>query len=162
MLGFDGLVNYPSALQTLDRAVSSGSYTVKVLLLDIGAADRVASIGGAVVSLGILAGAVVLGRRGDDRRSFACAAAAMIAASPIVWMHSFTLLIAAVAVMRPRLSAAWLLPVLMVVGTGTGNGSPWQTAGVLGVAALTLVLALVPARSDRPQSVAAVVPESSG
>ena len=118
-----------------------------MLLLDLGTADQVASIGGAIVGLGVLAGAVVFGRRGDDPRSFAFAAAAMIATSPIVWMHSFVLLIAAVAVMRPRLSVAWFLPVLMVIGTGTGNGTPWQTAGVLALAALTLVVALVPTRS---------------
>jgi hypothetical protein len=45
---------------------------------------------------------------------------------------------------------AWLLPVLMVVGTGTGNGTPWQTVGVLGVAARTLVFALAPRANSRP------------
>ena len=149
-LGFSGLVDYPSSLRTLDRAVSSGSYTVKVMLLDLGVGSGLAGIGGALVGLGVLAGAIVCGLRADDRRSFAFAAAAMIFASPIVWMHSFALLLAPVAVMRPRLSAAWLIPVLMVIGTGTGNGAPWQTAGVLGLAALTLVVALVPGRGSNP------------
>ena len=40
---------------------------------------------------------VWFGRRGDDRRSFAVAAFAMLAASPIVWLHSFALLLAPVA-----------------------------------------------------------------
>jgi hypothetical protein len=122
-----------------------------VMLLDRGVGSGLAGIGGALVALGVLAGAVICGLRGDDRRSFAFAAAAMIAASPIVWMHSFALLLAPVAVMRPRFSAAWLIPLLMVIGSGTGNGAPWQTAGVLGIAAATLLTALVPARGSNPE-----------
>lgn len=157
-LGFSGLVGYPSSLGTLNRAVSSESYTVKALLLDLGAGVGLARLGGIAVALGVLVAVVVLGRRGDDRRSFALAVAAMIVASPIVWLHSFALLLAPVAVMRPRLSAAWLLPVGMVIGTGTGNGTPWQTAGVLGVAALTLVTALVHRSSGPPTPSTAVAP----
>ena len=71
---------------------------------------------------------------------------AMIVASPIVWMHSFVLLLIPVAVMRPRLSAAWLLPVAFLIGAGTGNGAPWQTAGVLALSVLTVALALLPPR----------------
>jgi hypothetical protein len=73
----------------------------------------------------------------------------MILAVPVVWLHSFALLIAPIAVMRPRLSAAWFVPILMIIGPGTGNGVPWQTAGVLGLTALTLALALRPSSDTR-------------
>ena len=73
----------------------------------------------------------------------------MIVAVPVVWLHSFALLIAPVAVMRPRLGAAWLVPILMIIGPGTGNGAPWQTAGMLVLMAVTLGLALLPSRNRR-------------
>lgn len=156
LLGFSGLLDYPSSLGTLDRAVSAESYTVKALFLDLSTGVGLARLAGILVALGVLAGSIVLGRRGDDRRSFALAVTAMIVASPIVWLHSFALLLAPVAVLRPRLSAAWLLPVLMVIGTGTGNGTAWQTAGVLGIAALTLVIALLPPGGSGPVAPVAV------
>ena len=74
---------------------------------------------------------------------------AMIVAVPVVWLHSFALLIAPVAVMRPRLGAAWLVPILMIIGPGTGNGDPWQTAGMLVLMAVTLGPALLPRRGRR-------------
>jgi hypothetical protein len=92
----------------------------------------------------------------------------MIVGSPITWMHSFVLLLIPVAVMRPRLSLPWVLPCFLVFAPGTGNGSPRQTAGLLGVAALTVVLALLPSRAESEtetpgghmQPVRAVAPES--
>jgi hypothetical protein len=96
--------------------------------------------------LGVLAWCVVSGRRGDDRRSYALAVLLAVIASPIVWLHSFLLLLAPVAVYRPRLSAAWLLPALLWFASGTGNGATWQTAMVLAVAASTFALAVAPSR----------------
>jgi hypothetical protein len=73
----------------------------------------------------------------------------MILAIPVVWLHSFALLIAPIAVMRPRLNVAWFVPILMIIGPGTGNGVPWQTAGMLVLTALTLALALRPSSGAR-------------
>jgi len=111
----------------------------------MGAGVTVGKAAGTVLALAVVAGVVALARRGDDRRSFGLAAVAMIVASPIVWLHSFALLLAPVAVLRPRLGAAWLVPIAMVVTSGTGNGHPWQTAVALGACLLTVALALVPA-----------------
>jgi hypothetical protein len=146
-LGFTGLTGYPGVLRDLGRQMWPDSYTVKVLMVDAGLRPGAAEAVGVGVALVVLAGCVVLGRRGDDRRSFALAITAMILASPIVWLHYFALLLAPVAVMRPRLSAAWFIPLLFAVGPGSGNGGPWATAGVLGVMALTLAVVLAPDRS---------------
>ena len=67
----------------------------------------------------------MFGWRGDDRRSFALCVTAVIVASPIVWVSHFPLLLAPIAVMRPRRGVVWLLPLLMWVGPFAGNGSPW-------------------------------------
>lgn len=146
VLGFSDAVDYPSTIGNISRITSQESYTLKVLLQDVGFSAGVAQVGWAALALAVLGGCAALGWRGDDRRSFALAVAAMIVAIPVVWLHSFALLVAAVAVMRPRLSAAWLIPILFVIGPGTGNGEPWVTAGVLAIMAVTLAVALTPQR----------------
>ena len=97
---------------------------------------------------------VVLARRGDERRAFVLALTAAIAFSPIVWLHYFALLLVVVAIAQPRLAPIWFIgiPLQLVVDTGVYNGSTFQTAAVLVAAAVTVALALAPARggSDAP------------
>jgi hypothetical protein len=73
-----------------------------------------------------------------------------VVASPIVWLHSIVLLLAPVALYRPRFSFVWIVPALLWFGSGNGNGRPWQTALVLGVGAAAFALAVLrPADGDR-------------
>jgi hypothetical protein len=138
-LGFSGLTGYPSSLDRLESEQAPSSYTIRALIEDAGG-GALGQIAWAVLVLGVLAGCLLAGRRGLDRQSFALAVLAAIVASPIVWLHSFLLLLAAVAVLRPRFGVVWLLPALFWFGSGTGNGDTWQTALVLGVAAAMFLL----------------------
>jgi len=143
-LGFSGLVGYPDSLGRLEGEQSGRGYTLQALMTDAGFADVFGAI--AAVSSLVLAllGVALYARRGDEARSFACAVVAVIVASPIVWLHSFALLLAPVALLRPRLSVVWFLPaVLAFVSPGTGNGAPWQTAATMGVAVLVVVVVLI-------------------
>lgn len=159
-LGFDGLLTYPSSIDSVQANYGDRGYTFQALALDAGLAEEV----GVLVSLAclalVLAGVAIYARRGDDTRSFACAAVAMILASPIIWLHSFALLLAPVAVLRPRLSAIWFLPAaLWFVSPGTGNGAPWQTVVTMAVAAaVALVVLLVPPGTSARRLVAARIP----
>jgi hypothetical protein len=144
VLGFSYFSSYPSRVGAINDIESGDSYTVKILLQNIGFGRSVAELVWAAVALAVVLAIVFFGWRGDDRRSFAFAGAAMVFAIPVVWLHSFALLLLPVAVMRPRLTAAWLLPILCVIGTGTGNGSNLQTAGVLAVGAATVAVAVLP------------------
>jgi hypothetical protein len=141
ILGFSGLTGYPSSLDKLGTEQSARSYTVSALLGDAGLPTLGRLLGAALV-VTVLAACVVAGRRGNDRASFALCVVAAIVASPIVWLHSFVLLVAPVALLRPRFSAVWLLPALMWLGSGSGNGDAWQTALVLTVAATTALAVL--------------------
>jgi uncharacterized membrane protein len=98
-----------------------------------------------VAALAALGGCLVAGRRGDDRLSFALALAAMVLVNPIVWLHSLALLLGIVAVLRPRLSVAWLLPLVLlaVVETGNGHGTDRQLVLTVAVATLAAVAAVV-------------------
>ena len=141
-LGFSGLLDYPSSLRGLESAQAPESYTVRAVFIDAGASPALGQIAWGLLALAVVAGCVVAGRRGDDRLSFALAIVACVVASPIVWLHSFALLLAPVAVYRPRFDWVWLLPAALWFGSGSGNGAPWQTVLVLAVAGATLAFAL--------------------
>ena len=123
LLGFSGLLDYPSSLDKLETAQTGSSYTVRALLEDAGA-PRLGQVAWYVLVLGVLAACVLAGRRGDDRLSFSFAVLACVVASPIVWLHSFVLLLAPVALYLPRLSFVWVVPALLWFGSGNGNGRP--------------------------------------
>ncbi len=141
LLGFSGLLEYPSSLGKLENAQAGSSYTVRALLEDLGT-PVLGQLAWYLLVASVLAACVLAGRRGDDRLSFAFAVLACVIASPIVWLHSFVLLLAPVALYRPRFGVVWVLPALLWFGSGSGNGAPWQTALVLAVAGLTFGLAI--------------------
>ena len=132
MVPFTDIGEYIRVLQKLRRTFEADSYTLFALLGDLGAPEAVARAATTVVGVAVLA----LAWR---RRSLTLAIAAALVLSPIVWRHFFVLLIVPLAIARPRLDVLWLLPLGMWIGHGTFNGQPWQTAGVLAIAAATIV-----------------------
>jgi hypothetical protein len=144
VLGFAGALEYQRLVRHLSDEMDEWGYSVYALALDLGAGDVVARALWATLVVALLVGAFAVARRGDDRRSFALAVVATIAASPIVWLHYFALLLVVVAVLQPRLSAAWFAPLLMFASEEITNGTTFQTAVTLAAAALTVALALRP------------------
>jgi alpha-1,2-mannosyltransferase len=149
-IGFAGVVDYQQLLRRLSEVMDEWGYSVYALALDANAGEPVARTIWAGVGLAVLAAAVVVSRRGDERTVFALAVAATIAASPIVWLHYFALLLVVVAVAQPRLGAAWFAPLAMYGAEEITNGSTFQTSLTLLAAALTVVLALRSAPVARP------------
>jgi len=150
-IGFSGLVSYPDSLERLQGAQGDRGYTFQALVSDLGLAEGVGMALGLVVLAAVLTAVVVHGRRGDDTRSFAWAMVATVVGSPVIWLHSFALLLAPVAVLKPRLTWVWFVPALLwFVSPGTGNGAPWQTAVTVLAAAAVVVGALArPERTSR-------------
>lgn len=165
-IGLSTLLEYPSALSAYPDSALEG-YSLDVLVVDLGVepvAARIAMLGVACL---VLASVVIVGRRGNDARSFVLAIGAALAFAPYVWLHYFALLLVPVALARPRLSPIWFVPLGMwAFGAGTGNGSTLDAAAVVGLAALTLLLAFraAPGRSDTALSVASPsrVPRAAG
>ena len=140
LIGFSGLRGFLANLNGHRVAETQRGYTVQAVAADVGLPAVAGTALWAGVVIVLIALCVIYGRRGDDRRSFSFAIVACILASPIVWIHSYALLLAPVALYRPRFSAVWLLPALLWVVSGTpGDGTPWQRALVLGVAAAVFV-----------------------
>ena len=119
------------------------------LALDLGVGNMLAKGLWLAVALGLLGASFVVARRGDERRAFVLGIAAVIACSPIVWLHYFALLLVAVAVAQPTLGIAWLAPFLMFGAEEVTNGSTLQNALTLASAALTVAIALYVAPSPR-------------
>jgi hypothetical protein len=145
VLGLSGLREYARSLGDLADQFAPAAYTLEALALDLGLSETVASALGLGVLAVCIAGVVWFGSRKDDARSYSCAVTAAIFVSPIVWLHSFALLLAPLAVLRPRFSPVWLLPAVGWIHTGNGNGSPAETAITLGACLLAVALALRPA-----------------
>ncbi len=158
VIGFAGIGDYPELLRRVSELEEAQGYTVYALALDLGSSESLARalwIGLAIAALGAIA---VFARRGDERRAFVIAVAAALACSPIVWLHYFALLLVVVAVAEPRLGPAWFVPLAMYGSTGTLNGTTAQNALTIAAAALTVVVAVRPARPTRPPVLAPTAP----
>lgn len=142
VIGFTGIVEYEALLRHLSDVMDEWGYSVYALALDLGAGDALARAAWLVVALTLLAAAYAVTRRGDARRGFVLAVTAVIACSPIVWLHYFALLLVVVAVAQPTLGIAWFAPLLMFGSEELQNGTPFQTALTLVAAALTVGIAL--------------------
>ena len=132
MVPFTDIGEYVRLLQKLRRTFEPDSYTIFALLNDLGTPATLAR------AVTVAAGLVVLALAWR-RQSLTLAIAATLVLSPIAWRHFFVLLIVPLALACPRLDPLWFLPLGMWIGDGTFNGAPWQTAGVLALAAATIV-----------------------
>jgi glycosyl transferase family 87 len=148
VVGFRGLGDYPDLVRRLSDRQDERGYTIYALATDLGIPSGFAWalwFGAAVL---VLVASVTFALRRDERRAYVLALTAAIALSPIVWLHYLSLALVAVAVAQPRLTAAWFIgiPLQVVVTTGVHNGSTFQTASVLVLIAVALVLSIAPSR----------------
>jgi hypothetical protein len=115
-LGFAGLGDYPGILRRLADSESTSSYSLVAYGFRAHLPLLAARIVAVVVALALLAAAAWVAR--DERRplrdrdvaTLTLCLAAALAASPIVWLHYFLLLLVPLALTQPRLSLLWLVP----------------------------------------------------
>ncbi len=150
-IGFDGLAGYPDLLRRLSDLQAERSYSIVGMTSTLGVGGAVGSVLALAVGVGLLAWCVLLARQGDEERSFTCAIAATLVLSPIVWLHYLVALIVPLAILRPRFSPIWLLPVLLWVSPKPGYAEGFATF-MPGVATVILLSVLL-----RPPSARAVV-----
>lgn len=86
VLGFSGLLSYPDTVDGAQGTYGEQGYTLRALALDAGLPESVGLLASLLCLGGLLVAVALYARSGDDTRSFACAAVAMIVASPIVWL----------------------------------------------------------------------------
>lgn len=110
VIGFEGLTDYPELLRLLTDIVETVGLSLVALGDQAGLPIGVARALPFLVGVPLLVATAVVARRDDgDRRAFSIAMIAAIAITPIVWLHYFTLLVAPLALARPRLAWPWVL-----------------------------------------------------
>jgi hypothetical protein len=148
-IGFAGLAEYPDLLRRLSEIQSERSYSIVGMVSTLGLAEGVGRALTLLVGGALLVGCVVLARRGDEERSFTCAVAATLALSPILWLHYLVLLLVPLAILRPRFSLIWLLPVVLWVSPKPGYAEGYETFMPALVAAILVAVLLARPRPDR-------------
>jgi hypothetical protein len=115
-IGFAGVSTYPHVLRRLADAESTSSYSVVALGVRAHLPLVAARVISVLVTLALIAAAAWVARekrinlRDRDVAVLTLVLAAALAASPIVWVHYFLLLLVPLALARPRLSPLWLVP----------------------------------------------------
>jgi len=115
-IGFDGLGGYPGLLRHLSDDEATSSYSVVALGVRAHLPLAAARVIAVLVALALLAAAAWVARdeqrdaRDRDVATLTLCLAAAFAASPIVWVHYFLLLLVPLALVRPRLSLLWFVP----------------------------------------------------
>ena len=114
-IGFDGFTAYPDLLRLAEDFYAVHGYSVATMASALGADTDLATT--VTLVLGALLALVVflVSRRGHDEAAASLAVVVAILASPIVWEYYYVLLFVPLAMLRPRFSVLWLLPLLLYV-----------------------------------------------
>jgi len=146
-IGFAGIGAYPSVLRRLADDEATSSYSVVALGVRAHLPLVAARILSVLVALTLLVVAAWVARdarrspRERDVASLTLCLAAALAASPIVWVHYFLLLLVPLALARPRLSLLWLVPLAYYpLGEASWPAGDGRRLGIALVATLVILL----------------------
>jgi len=136
LLPFTGLDEYIRLLLRLGRAFDQDAYTILGLIVQAGGSETAGRLATFAVGAALLVGTWRF-------RSFTLALAAALVLSPIVWLDYFAVAAVPLAIVRPRLSLVWFLPLATwgMSGAGYGTGDAAEIARLLAV--FTLLFAIV-------------------
>jgi hypothetical protein len=145
-IGFAGIGGYPGLLHRLSSEEATSSYSVIALAVRAHLPEAVGVALSIVVAAALIAAAVWAARDGTRSRRerdvavLTLVLAAGLAASPIVWVHYFLLLLVPLALARPRLSPLWFLPfVYYPLGESAWPAGDARKLGLALVATLVLL-----------------------
>jgi alpha-1,2-mannosyltransferase len=134
-----GMRRYPQTVQLLNDVQRWKSYSVQSLLISLHVSASTSELVAGAAAVVAVAALVALRRRGDEV-IFSAAVVAALIATPILWNHYLVLLVAPIALTRPRLAPLWLLPlVLWATPHPESVGVVWRIVLVLAVLALVAV-----------------------
>ena len=159
VVAFRGLADYPDLLRTLVDVEAENSYSALAVLRMLELPESVANV------LVYLLGALLLllawrAARGTgspddrDRRSLILVLAAALVLTPILWLHYLVLLLAPIALARPRLSLLWLFPLVLTLFELLGWYRGWPRGdgeALVSVAAVAMAVFVVALLRPRPR-----------
>jgi hypothetical protein len=163
-IGFTGLSQYPELLDEVADQQDYRSYSVIALVRSLGGSPALAQALSIALGLALLVLAFREARRADapsrtrDRRSLTLTLAAALVLTPVVWPHYLVLLLAPIALARPRLSGLWLFVLAATVLYAFDWYRPSPEGEWLPVITITAIVAtvfLVSVRAREPTGPAA-------
>jgi len=116
VIAFAGIGDYPALLRRLSDDEASSSYSVLALVVRAHLPQAVGVVVSLATAAALLGAAAWIARderlapHSRDSATLTLVLAAALAASPIVWIHYFLLLLVPIALARPRLSLLWFVP----------------------------------------------------
>lgn len=143
IVGLSQIHVYLRLSQEVTDALWRGGYSMLAIAHYLGFGRGVGEVLLLIGSAALVAGVIYTGfAKGREREAMVLAVALMLVASPLVWSHYFVLLLVPLAIGRPHLSPAWLLPLAMWVCPPSTTVVGWQAAVAWAVAAGVVALAL--------------------
>jgi alpha-1,2-mannosyltransferase len=149
VIAFRGFTDYPELLRRFDELESAASYSAVAVLQALGLsspASRVltVAVGAALLVLALRAARAPAADEGErDRRSLILVLAAALVLTPVLWQHSLVLLVVPIALMRPRLSPLWLLPLAAWPFYGMDWYDDWPEGDLAPLLSTAVFVALV-------------------
>jgi alpha-1,2-mannosyltransferase len=153
-LGGAGLTSYAHRLSLLSSLEAKRGFSPASLLAHLGFGWGAAQAVGYALGIALLA--LAYRRRGSEESVLGLVCAASLLLTPILWPNYLVIMLVPLALLRPRFSLIWLLPIVLF-GQAAFDPQVWEIAVFLGIlAALTLPAPeLVPYRGGRAQPVLA-------
>jgi alpha-1,2-mannosyltransferase len=141
VIGFDQFGAYLDVLGLVTDREELRSYSVLAFALDHGAGRAAAYALALVLALAVGAWCFALARREAEEHAMLLCVAMMLLATPVTWAHYFALFVVPLALLRPRLSPIWALPLAMAFCPGVAPNT-WQLVLALATAAAVVVAGL--------------------
>lgn len=159
VIGFDQISPYQRLVRADTRIWELRSYNVIALAQLNGIGRTAAYVLQFSIAAVVGAACVVIGRRGSDQSALVISVALCLLASPIIHLHYFALLVVPLAVARPKLSPAWLLPLLMLLPVVAP--ASWQLLVGVTITATVVTIILRRPTQDRPKALLNICPRDN-
>lgn len=141
VVGFGQVSAYADLVRSVTKVEQAAAYTPLALALRLGAGATLAYVMAGVAVVLVAMVCVIAARHCQDSAVLLGVIALSLLATPVVWRHYFVLLLVPIAIMRPRLSAAWTIPLLTFVCPVTAPAL-WQLLLVIGAMSLLVFVLL--------------------
>jgi len=140
VVGFSSISQYPKALGNLSFVLHGSGVSMLDFLADVGVPYTLARVASIAVTGALLAAAGLIAQRsGEERTGFGLAVMACLTASPIVWPHYLALVFIPIALVAPRFSPLWLVPLLgYLYPAELSHGQVWRIIPYLAIEVIVI------------------------
>jgi hypothetical protein len=140
ILGWDQIERFLHVNAAIVRIFRAWGYSVSATLMQFGVGQTAATGFMIAVSALFVLACFRLARQGFEGASFVAMIGLVLAASPVVWVHYFALLVLPLAILKPALSKTWLLLLPFWVCVVSGISAELSAFALLDAAVICMLL----------------------